>query len=168
MAVCYPAMTSTLGSQMPNFADSLREEIARVARRELKEEFSSLRKASTAHRGEIAALKRDIKNLASQNRSLARQLKAASGGRSALPAAESEMRKKPGRQVVYTPERFFALRKRLGVTQAQMALLVGASSLSVSKWERGDVEPRQAQKTKILALRSLGKREAAKLLAAAE
>jgi len=153
---------------MPNFADSLRKEIARVARRELKEEFSSLRKLSTAHRGEIAALKRDIKNLASQNKSLARQLKAASSGKGASPSAENETRKRPGRQVVYTPERFSALRKKLGVTQAQMALLVGASSLSVSKWERGDVEPRQAQKTKILALRNLGKREAAKLLAAAE
>lgn len=153
---------------MPNFADSLRKEIARVARRELKDEFSALRKASTAHRGEIAALKRDLKSLASQNKGLARQLKTASGGKSAAPAAESETRKKPGRQVVYTPERFAALRKRLGVTQAQMAALVGASSLSVSKWERGDVEPRQAQKSRILALRTLGKREAAKLLAAAE
>lgn len=158
-------MTSTLGTQMPNFADSLRKEIARVARRELKDEFSSLRKASTAHRGEIAALKRDLKSLASQNRSLARQFKAASGGKKAPP---DETRKKPGRQVVYTPERFAALRKRLGVTQAQMATLVGASSLSVSKWERGDVEPRQAQKTKILALRGIGKREAAKMLAATE
>ena len=154
---------------MPTFADSLKKEIARVARRELKDEFSSLRKAAATHRGEIAALKRDIKSLASKSRSLERQLRSAVGEKpTQRPAGEDKVRKKPGRQVVYSAERFAAMRKTLGITQAQMAQLVGASSLSVAKWEKGNVEPREAQKVKILALRTLGKREAARLLATAE
>lgn len=153
---------------MPTFADSLKKEIARVARRELKGELGSLRKASTAQRSEIAALKRDLKGLVSQNNSLARQLKSVSGTKSATTADVSKVRKKPGRQVIYSAERFVAMRKKLGVTQAQMAHLLGVSSLSIYKWEKGDVEPREAQKSKILALRTLGKREAAKMLALAD
>lgn len=153
---------------MPTFADSLKKEIARVARRELKGEFSSLRKASAAQRSEIAALKRDLKSLVSQNKSLARQLKSASGTKQAPTADVEKVRKKPGRQVIYSAERFAAMRKKLGMTQAQMAHLLGVSSLSVYKWEKGDVEPREAQKSKILALRTLGKREAAKMLASAD
>lgn len=153
---------------MPTFADSLKKEIARVARRELKGEFSSLRKVSAAQRSEIAALKRDLKGLVSQNKSLVRQLTPVSGTKPSPTADFDKVRKKPGRQVVYSAERFAAMRKKLGVTQAQMAHLLGVSSLSVYKWEKGDVEPRDVQKSKILGLRTLGKREAAKMLASAD
>ena len=50
---------------MSSLIDSLKSEIARVARKELKEELLALRKATTAHRSEIAALKRQVKSLAS-------------------------------------------------------------------------------------------------------
>ena len=53
----------------------------------------------------------------------------------------------------------------LWMTQAQMARLIGASALSVYKWESGKVQPRAAQLERILALRKLGKREAAARLA---
>jgi DNA-binding transcriptional regulator YiaG len=153
---------------MATFADSLKKEIARVARKELKSEVTSLRKAVAAHRSEIAALKRDLKSLASENKLLAKQVKVAAGN-AIRPAVESsEPRKKPGRQVVYSPERFAAIKEKLGLTQAQLAQLLQVSQLSVYKWLKGEVEPREKQQVKILALRTLGKREVAKLLAAAE
>jgi hypothetical protein len=43
---------------MSSLINSLKSEIARVARKELKDELLALRKASAAHRSEIAALKR--------------------------------------------------------------------------------------------------------------
>jgi hypothetical protein len=43
---------------MPNIATILKDEIARVARRAIRSEIDSLKKASTAHRSGIAALKR--------------------------------------------------------------------------------------------------------------
>ena len=46
-----------------------------------------------------------------------------------------------------------------------MAQLLEASALSVYKWESGKVQPRAAQLERILALRKLGKREAAARLA---
>ncbi|MFZ2326768.1 MAG: hypothetical protein WAW73_07615 [Rhodoferax sp.] len=49
---------------MSSLINSLKSEIARVARKELKDELLALRKATTAHRSEIAALKRQVKSLA--------------------------------------------------------------------------------------------------------
>jgi DNA-binding XRE family transcriptional regulator len=51
-----------------------------------------------------------------------------------------------------------AHRTQLGLTQAQMAQLIGASALSVYKWESGKVQPRAAQQAQIAAALQLGKR----------
>lgn len=153
---------------MTTFADSLKREIARVARKELKSELTLLRKTTAGHRSEIAALKRDLKSLQSENKDLARRLKAVGTGAGAVMRSKNdELRAKPGRKVVYNAEAFAAMRAKLGLTQAQMATLLGVSSLSVYKWESGQVEPREKQKAKILALRGVGKREVVKMLEAA-
>jgi DNA-binding XRE family transcriptional regulator len=55
---------------------------------------------------------------------------------------------------------FSAHRRRLGLTQAQMAKLVGVSSLSIYKWETGSVQPREAQRQSIQEALKLGKRQA--------
>ncbi len=136
----------------------LKAEIARVARKELKDELLSLRKATTAHRSEIAALKREIKTLRSQLKANAKFVKAVA------PAKPAET-DKPGRKVRFSAKGFAAQRAKLGISQAQMAQLVGASTLSVYKWESGKVLPRSAQLERIAAIRKLGKREAAAQLA---
>jgi shikimate kinase len=43
---------------MPNIASVLKDEIARIARKEVRRETASLKKATTTYRSEIAALKR--------------------------------------------------------------------------------------------------------------
>ncbi len=48
---------------MPNFSGSFKSEVARVARKELKSDFLSLRKTTGAQRAEIAVLKRQLKSL---------------------------------------------------------------------------------------------------------
>jgi cell division protein FtsB len=45
---------------MPNIASILKEEIARVARKELRVTTDSLKKAASQHRSDIAALKRRL------------------------------------------------------------------------------------------------------------
>jgi len=59
---------------MTAFSESFRSEVARIARKENKEEMASLRKTATSQRSEIATLKRDVKDLAGQVRSLAKAL----------------------------------------------------------------------------------------------
>ena len=138
---------------MTTFASSLKKEIARVARKELRDEISSLRKGSATYRSEIAELKRKLKSLESQVKALSRSTPQAEPARKAP-------RGKPGRKVIFGAAEFLALRQHLGFTQAQMGKLVGTSSVSIYKWENGQVTPRAAQLQKILAIRKIGKREA--------
>ena len=51
---------------MATFADSLKREIARVARKELREEIGSLRKSQSLQRLEISGLKKQILGLQSE------------------------------------------------------------------------------------------------------
>ena len=50
------------------------------------------------------------------------------------------------------------------MSQSIFAKLVGANILSVSHWELGKTEPRNEFKSRIAALRHIGKRELAKRL----
>ena len=139
---------------MSSLISSLKSEITRVTRKELKDELLALRKVTTTHRSEIAALKRLVKTLAAELKSIQRAAK--SPGQEPSPADGSA---KSGR-IRFTAERFCALRAKLGLTQAEMAKLLDASALSVHKWEAGAVQPRAAQLEKIASAMKLGKRDA--------
>lgn len=144
---------------MSSLINSLKSEIARVARKELKDELLALRKATTAHRSEIAALKRQVKSLASELKATSK----ASRANNKVPAAE-ESATKPS--IRFSAARLTALRAKFGITQAQMASLLGVSYLTVHKWEAGAANPRTAQLQKIATVARLGKREVQKQLAA--
>jgi DNA-binding transcriptional regulator YiaG len=144
---------------MTTFAASLKKEIARVARKELRDEISALRKGSSTYRSEIAELKRKIKALESKVKALSRTAPSVASKTVSKPGA-TLARAKPGRKLTLGAAEFSALRQRLGFTQAQMAQLVGASALSIYKWESGQVTPRAAQLEKIISVRKIGKREA--------
>jgi DNA-binding XRE family transcriptional regulator len=141
---------------MSTIADALKQEIARVARKELKGEIAAVRKLTSAHRSEIAALKREVKALTSAVKGLQK------GSRRPIAASSSEPKvtaaKRSGAPFEFNAEQLAAHRAELGLTQAQMARLIGASSLSVYKWESGKVQPRAAQKEQIAAALKLGKR----------
>ncbi|WP_069048981.1 helix-turn-helix domain-containing protein [Hydrogenophaga sp. RAC07] len=150
---------------MTTFADSLKKEIARVARKELRDELGALRKTSLQQRSEIAALKKQLKALQTQTNQLGRTR--AEPARSAPPASAAGAgapRGKPGRKVVFTAERLKTQRARLGLTQEQAARLLGVSSLSIWKWESGGAVPRASRVPKILERLALGKREALALV----
>jgi DNA-binding XRE family transcriptional regulator len=142
---------------MSTIANALKQEIARVARKELKDEIAALRKLTTAHRSEIASLKREIKALHGVVKGVQKgQARPASSSQAAL--ADAAPTKRRGRQAEFSAEQLLAHRTQLGLTQAQMAQLIGASALSVYKWESGKVQPRAAQQAQIAAALQLGKR----------
>jgi DNA-binding XRE family transcriptional regulator len=147
---------------MTTFVVSLKKEIARVARKELREEIDALRKTSNAQRSEIATLKKTLKTVESQLTKLTRV------GGPTVPRARLEVstvgelspRGKPGRKVEFSAERLKSQRERLGFTQAQMATLLEVSSLTIWKWESGGAAPRASRVPQILERLALGKREA--------
>lgn len=142
---------------MSTIANALKSEIARVARKELKDEIAALRKLTTTHRSEIAALKRDIKALHGAVKSIQKNVNrppvAPKGPQEDIPVA-----KRRGQAAAFSAEGLAAYRAQLGLSQAQMARVIGASALSVYKWESGKVTPRAAQQEQILAALKLGKR----------
>ena len=69
---------------MSNVASVLKEEISRISRKEIRRETSSLKKSSTTHRSEIAALKRRVLELERQLRRVGR------GGQGSRPVAANE------------------------------------------------------------------------------
>lgn len=155
---------------MTTFAATLKKEIARIARKELRDDLATLRKASAAHRHEIATLKRELREaqaaLREANRRAGKALQQATRAQPA-PAVADDSAPKRGRRAVFSAERFKAQRERLGLTQKQMAAYLGTSALSVWKWESGQVTPRARFLPAILALRSQGKREVMKAVASA-
>lgn len=141
---------------MPNIASVLKDEISRVARKEVRAETQGLKKAVSAYRTEIAALKRRAQALEQELRRLGKF-----GAKVALPAAD-EM---PAQKLRFTAKGFASQRQRLGLSAENCGLLVGASGQSVYNWEAGKARPRASHLPAIAALRSLGKKEAAARIA---
>jgi DNA-binding transcriptional regulator YiaG len=141
---------------MSNIASVLKDEISRISRKEIRRETSSLKKSSTTHRSEIAALKRRVQELERQLRKLGR------AGGSSQPAAANEDSVSQGTR--FSARSMAAQRKRLGLSAAECGLLIGASAQSVYNWEEGKVRPRAQHLPAIYALRNLGRRQANEIL----
>ena len=133
-----------------------------MARKELKPELQGMRKAITGHRSEIAALKREVKALTSQLKATQRQVKATDVPKA--KAVTEDVTPKKSKQIPFDAQVLIEKRAALGITQKEMAQLLGASSLSVYKWETGHVHPRAAQLGRIAEVLKLGKRKALALL----
>ena len=142
---------------MPNIAALLKSEISRLSRREIRKEVMPLRRSAAAHRREIAALKRTIAALDRRAKSLA---KAAKQHDNKAPASDE-------RQTRFVAKGLISLRRRLDLSAAELARLIGVSMQSVYNWEHKKATPRKEQVAAIVALRSLGKKEAHQRLQAA-
>lgn len=138
---------------MPNIAAILKSEISRVARKEVRAETQSLKKAVGLYRSEIAGLKKRTQALEQELRRIA---KAAQKAAPAVDVAEEH-----GPALRFSAKGFASQRKRLGLSAADCGLLVGASGLSIYKWESGQSRPRAKFLPAIAAFRTLGKKEAA-------
>lgn len=157
---------------MITFAESLKKEIARVARKELRDEITALRKIAMSQRADISALKKEVKTLQSSIKRV-EKLRVAppsspdSPARTLAASASTPVatKGKPGRKVTFTAERLKTQRARLGFTQQQMGQLLGVSSLSIWKWESGGAAPRAARVPEILEKIAVGKRAALALIA---
>lgn len=139
------AMSNTLASL-------LKSEFSRLARKEIRAETSSLKKASAQHRSTIAALRREVE-------ALKRQLKAKNRSER-MQAVDEEA----------TPRHRFRRdglathRKTLGLSAADYGRLIGVSSQTIYKWEGAKSRPRSTQLEALAGVRGLGKREAAQRL----
>jgi len=140
---------------MPNIASVLKEEICRLAKKEVKAQVGKTQKASAQYRRDIANLKR---LLGQQEREIKLLKKRAQDGQ---PQAEEE----PLESVRFSARSVKAQRSRLGLSAADYGKLVGVSGLTIYNWEHDKSRPRKAQLAALVTVRGIGKREALMKLA---
>ena len=143
---------------MPNIASVLKSEISRVARKEVRAETASLKKAVDTYRSEIAALKRRAQALESELKRLGQERLEATRQPGPKQSDATKLR--------FSAKGFAAQRKRLGLSAHEVGLLVETSSQSIYNWESGTTRPRATYLPAIARLRSMGKKEAAASLKA--
>jgi DNA-binding transcriptional regulator YiaG len=144
---------------VPNIAAVLKEEIRRLAKKEVKLQVGKTQKAAAQHRREIAALKR---LLGQQERAITLLKK------QAQQQGEPQVEEEVGESVRFSARSVKAQRQRLGLSAADYGKLVGVSGLTIYNWEHQKSRPRKAQLAAVVAARGIGKREALKRLAELE
>ena len=136
----------------------LKSEITRLARKEARQVVAPVKKASASCRGLIAGLRKQLDALQNEVAALRR----------AAPKAEKALAtQEPAGRFWITGQGVKALRKRLGLTQAQFAKLAGVSVPTVVKWEssKGKAPIRlKAAIARLQAIRKMGKKQAAEIL----
>lgn len=142
---------------MPNIASILKAEISRVARKEVRAEIETLKKASVAHRSSIAELRRQVNSLEKELRRVAK------GSKRTTTAVDSD-NEAAGTKRRFSATRLAAHRAKLGLSAAIYGQLVGVSGQTIYHWEQGKARPRAAQLENLAAVRDLGAREIAERL----
>lgn len=133
---------------MTTFANQLKSEISRIARKELKSDTQGLKQASSRYRSEIAELKRRLASL----ESMVKQLRKRAAKTPAQPQQEETALR-------FRASGFASLRKKWGLSAHEMGHLLGVSAQSVYHWEAGKAKPRASQLQAIAKVRKMGKRQ---------
>ena len=135
---------------MPNIAAVLKEEIVRLARREVRRQTEKLRRGTLQHRKSIANLNRAIQELKRQVTLTTAQARRTD--------ATSTVHVAP--RVRFSATGLRSQRERLGLSAASFGRVLGVSSQTIYNWEHGIVRPAARQLTAIASARTMGKREA--------
>ncbi|MEM9347478.1 MAG: helix-turn-helix domain-containing protein [Planctomycetota bacterium] len=147
---------------MPNLASILKEEIARLARKEIRAQVGKTQKQVADQRREIAELKRVNTDLNRRVNFLEKREKQ----RLEQPAEPKVIIQKADGTTEaestarFSPKWLATHRAKLDLSAADYAKLVGCSPLSIYKWEKGESTPRAKQRDALASIRGIGKREA--------
>ncbi len=137
---------------MANFAQSLKEEITRLSKKE----------ARTAMLPVLAAIQTLRKVNAEQKKKLAELERMFQKYASTLPDIRSSSDGKaisPGRKTRLGPGGIIRIRKRLGLDRQTMSRLLDVNPNSIFLWEHGKNNPRQKMREKILSMRDLTRKD---------
>jgi len=137
---------------MPNVAAVLKEEIRRLAKKEVKSFVQGTKRAVNQYRKDIAQLRRLVRE---QQKKLVFFSKQSAAGQGRPPTEED-----PLSNVRFSARSVKAQRLRLGLSAEDYGRLIGVSGLTVYHWEHGKSRPRKAQLASLISIRGIGKREA--------
>jgi len=142
---------------MPNLASVLKDEIRRLARKEIREQTGVMRKATAQYRRDIASLKRQVDGQAKTIAFLQKQER-----RRLEKTPRVEETELSGTR--YSAKGLRSHRNKLGLSARDYAALVGVSELTIYNWEQEKTRPRTKQLAALVTVRGIGKRDALKRL----
>ena len=135
---------------MSNFNEVFKEEVFRLARKEIRRSMETLKKSNASLRSDVSQLRQRINDLEKQL------------NRAQKPSVAKV--KVEGPRLRYSAKGLISMRKRLGISQTDMATLLEVSQNTIHNWEAEKTSPRRSQLVRIAELRGKGKREVTKLL----
>ena len=141
---------------MPNIATLLKEEISKIARKEVQDQVRELKQTVREQRDAINRLEKQVGSA-----------KAAAKSAAAKPAAK--VRKPAGigdrrKQRRIAPNTIKKHRKRLKLSQAELGEILNVSTNTVLRWEAGTSKPRRKHLPGLDELRTISMRELKKKL----
>ena len=134
----------------------IKSEIVRLAKREIRKVSVPLSRDVRLMKSTVSKLRKAVLTL---ERLASHQQKEL--GKKAVPLKATPEEVKIAR---FSPRLFRSLRKHLGITQKELAILTGVTLGAVNSWESGRFRPKQEKKPLIVALRKMGRQEVRKLL----
>lgn len=144
---------------MPNLATLLKEEISKLARKEVQDQMRTFAKDIKEQDARIARLEKQGDQPKAKTKAKA---KAKAKADQPAPAEEAAAAPAPKRnsKTRFSPASLKTNRKRLNLSQADVGILLGTSTNTVLRWEAGSSKPRGVNLPKIAELSKLGKKEA--------
>ena len=144
---------------MPNIAQMLKQEISRLARKEVRQECASLQTQVRNLRDTVSKQKKVIDKLEKIVSSLGGKTpKSSKPIQAPIEAEEGKVR------VRMSAASIKRIRDKFAISQAQMGQLMDVSTNTIVRWEAGTSTPRDRYKLALAELRSTGKREIKKRL----
>ena len=146
---------------MSNVVRVLKEEIARISKREAKSATEGIGKANTWLRKTVADLKKRVLLIEKENKRLAAMMKKYQVQSPQQSDAEE------GKKARFTARGIKSLRSKLRLSQADFGKLLGTTPGAVYLWEKKDgaLSLRDKTKAAILSIRGLSAKEAKEKLA---
>ena len=140
---------------MGKLESTIKSEIQRLAKREIRSTFIPLRREVRTIRLKLSSLSKGITSLNRMTKEL--HLEEVKPKLEATPEEVKASR--------LTPERIRGLRKKLGISMRELGILTGTSLGAILSWEKGKFKPRGEKKVALVGLRKLRKRDVKKMIA---
>jgi len=141
---------------MGKLEGTIKFEITRLAKREVRKVSVPLRRDVKSMKITVSKLRKTVLSL---ERFMDDQQKELEKKKVPLEATPEELKKSR-----FSPRLIKSLRKKLAISQKELANLAGVTVGAVVSWESGKFKPKQEKKGIIVALRNLSRREVRKLL----
>jgi DNA-binding transcriptional regulator YiaG len=134
----------------------IKSEVQRLAKREIHKTTAPLAQDIRLLKNKVSQLQKIVLRL---ERSKAHRQKVTGIGGKQLEASPVEVK-----ATRFSPRLIRSLRKHLGISQKELAILIGVSLGAAHQWETGKFKPKDEKKRVLVALRKLGRQEVRRLL----